>query len=274
VGTPIVDVVDVGVRRGGNQILTGINWRVEPGERWVLLGANGAGKTTLLQLVAAREFPTSGTVSVLGHRMGAVNVFDLRPRIGLASAALAEQINGAERVRDVVLTATRAMLGRWREQYTPAEIERANYLLDVFGVGGLAERTFGTLSEGERKRVQSARALMTDPELLLLDEPGAGLDLGGREALLEALSELAASRTIPAIVLVTHQVETIPRDFTHALLLRQGRALAAGPIRDVITSANLSAAFGLPLNAWEADGRWVARAAPAEVHGRRAKRRA
>lgn len=270
---PIVDVVDVGVRRGPNQILSDVNWRVDAGQRWVLLGPNGAGKTTLLQLVAARTFPTTGTVHVLGHRMGAVNVFELRPRIGLASAALADQINGSERVRDVVLTATRAMLGRWHESYTEAQVARAEDLLRAFGVGELAERTFGTLSEGERKRVQSARALMTDPELLLLDEPGAGLDLGGREALLGALTELASSAAIPAIVLVTHQVETIPQEFTHALLLHGGRVMAAGPIGEVLNSETLSATFGLPLNAWEVDGRWIARAAPAEPRGRRGRRR-
>lgn len=287
---PIIEFNDVGVRRGQNQILTGVNWRVEPGQRWVLLGPNGAGKTTLLQMAAAREFPSTGTVSVLGERLGAADLFALRTRIGLSSSALADQIDRAEKVRDVVLTAARAMLGHWHERYSDDEIARAHYLLDVFGVDHLAERTFGTLSEGERKRVQCARSLMTDPELLLLDEPGAGLDLGGREALLSALSELAASRSIPAIVLVTHQVETIPQRFTHALLLspheparnvartrgdpektRAGHVLAAGPIAEVLTSDHLSETFALPLNAWEVDGRWVARAAPQEQHGRRAR---
>jgi len=252
--------LDVTVRRGGTTILDQVTWRVADGERWVVLGPNGAGKTTLLQIASARMHPTSGTAVVLGSRLGAVDLFELRPRIGVTSAALADRIPPHERVLDVVLTAAYGMTGRWREQYEAVDHERAHVLLDVFGVAHLAERTFGTLSEGERKRVQIARALMTDPELLLLDEPAAGLDLGGREELLGALTELARDPRSPVMVLVTHHVEEIPVGFTHALLLREGRVSAAGPLEEVITAEHLSAAFGLPLEVQRHGDRWSARA--------------
>lgn len=256
----MLDLQDVTVRRGGAPILDAVTWTVREGERWVVLGPNGAGKTTVLQVAAARMHPTSGTALVLGERLGAVDVFELRPRVGVTSAALAERISGSERVLDVVLTAAYGMTGRWRERYEALDHERARLLLDVFGVGHLAERRFGTLSEGERKRAQIARALMTDPELLLLDEPAAGLDLGGREELLGALTELAEDRRSPVMVLVTHHVEEIPEGFTHGLLLREGAVVASGPLDEVITAEHLSRAFGLALTVQRHGRRWSARA--------------
>lgn len=257
----VLDLREVSVRRGAKTILDAVSWSVADGERWVILGRNGAGKTTLLQIAAGRMHPSSGTARVLGERLGAVDVFELRPRVGVASAALADRISGAEMVLDVVLTAAYGMTGRWRERYEALDHERARTLLSVFGVGDLAERTFGTLSEGERKRTQIARALMTDPELLLLDEPAAGLDLGGREELLAALTELALDRRSPVMVLVTHHVEEIPEGFTHVLLLRDGQAHAAGPIDEVLTAQNLTATFGMPLEVERHGRRWAARAA-------------
>lgn len=256
----VLDLQDVTVRRGTKTILDHVTWRVQDGERWVLLGGNGAGKTTLLQIAAGRMHPTSGTAHVLGERLGAVDVFELRPRIGVASAALADRISGSETVLDVVLTAAYGMTGRWREQYEALDHERAHALLDVFGVGGLAERRFGTLSEGERKRTQIARALMTDPELLLLDEPAAGLDLGGREELLSALTELAGDVRSPVLVLVTHHVEEIPEGFTHGLLLRDGRVHVEGPLEQVLTATHLSDTFGTALTVERHGYRWSARA--------------
>jgi iron complex transport system ATP-binding protein len=258
----VLDIEDVVVRRGTTIILDSLNWQVAEGERWIVLGPNGAGKTTLMQLASGRMHPTAGTVRILGETLGRVDVFDLRPRIGLASAALAEHIPGGELVRDVVVTAAYGVTGRWREQYEAVDGERAMALLTAFGVDVLADRYFGTLSEGERKRVQIARALMTDPELLILDEPGAGLDLGGREELVAALSELAADSHAPVLVLVTHHVEEIPPGFTHLLLLgAHGRVQAAGPLDDALTSENLTAAFGVDLVATNEAGRWLARAA-------------
>ena len=259
--TVVLDLQDVSIRRGTKTILDTVSWQVREGERWVVLGRNGAGKTTLLQIAAGRMHPSSGTADLLGRRMGRVDVFELRPRIGLASSALAERIPVSETVRDVVLTAAYGVTGRWRESYEDLDQARAVDLMAAFGVDGLADRTFGTLSEGERKRAQIARALMTDPELLLLDEPAAGLDLGGREELVAALAELAGDRRSPVLVLVTHHVEEIPQGFTHVLLLTDGRVHAAGPIDQVLTAETLSGAFGLDLIVEKSAGRWSARAA-------------
>ncbi|MFE6969999.1 ABC transporter ATP-binding protein [Isoptericola sp. NPDC057653] len=257
----VLDLQGVTVRRGTTTILDAVDWQVNEGERWVVLGPNGAGKTTMLQILAARSHPTSGTAELLGERLGRVDVFELRPRIGFASAALADRIPGHETVRDVVLTAAYGVTGRWQESYEEFDEQRAKDLLAAFDVADLSDRYYGTLSEGERKRVQIARALMTDPELLLLDEPAAGLDLAGREELVGALSELAADPASPVLVLVTHHVEEIPPGFTHLLLMRHGGIQAAGPIQEVLTADNLSQAFGMPLMVAHGGGRWLARAA-------------
>src|SRR6187549_898520 len=203
----------VTVRRGPSTLVEDVTWEVEEGERWVVLGPNGAGKTTLLQIAAARMHPTTGVAGILGEVLGAVDVFELRPRIGLASSAMAERIPADEVVGNVVVTASYGIIGRWREQYDDLDYARAMELLRALGAEHLADRHFGTLSEGERKRVQIARALMTDPELLLLDEPAAGLDLAGREALVTTLGELAMDPDSPATVLVSHHVEEIPPGF-------------------------------------------------------------
>lgn len=251
---------DVQVRRGKKLLLDSVSFEANEGERWVVLGPNGAGKSTLIRLLAARLHPTSGTVKILEEKLGRVDVFELRPLLGLASQDLAELLPATEKVRDVVVTASYSVTGRWREAYEAEDLERALSLLHLFGVAHLAEREFGTLSTGEKKRVLSARALMTDPELLLLDEPASGLDLGGREELLRSLSTLAKDPATPVTVMVTHHLEEIPVGFTHALLLREGRVVAAGELRDTLTSKNLTRTFGLPLVVEEADGRFSARA--------------
>jgi iron complex transport system ATP-binding protein len=255
----VLELADVTVKRGQATLLEGIDWVVEEDERWVVLGPNGAGKTTLLQVCAAQIHPTSGVAGVLGEVLGTVDVFELRPRIGLTSAALADKIPRSELVRDVVVSASYGVVGRWREHYDELDHDRARELLVEVGAGELLDRTFGTLSEGERKRVQIARALMTDPELLLLDEPAAGLDLGGREDLVSTLSVLAVDELSPATVLVSHHVEEIPPGFTHALLLRKGRVVAAGPMEHVLTEDVISTTFGMPLQLTHEDGRWAAR---------------
>jgi iron complex transport system ATP-binding protein len=256
----VLELAGVSVVRGANTLLDNITWEVEEGQRWVVLGPNGAGKTTLLQLAAGRIHPTTGVVGILGEVLGAVDVFELRPRIGLSSAAVAERLPADELVSDVVVTASYGVVGRWRESYDALDHARAADLLDALGVLHLRDRTFGTLSEGERKRVQIARALMTDPELMLLDEPAAGLDLGGREDLVARLGALAADLEAPALVLVTHHVEEIPPSFTDLLLLREGRIVAAGPVEITLTAANLSETFGLPLVVERHGDRWSARA--------------
>jgi iron complex transport system ATP-binding protein len=256
----VLEMAGVTVVRDGSTLLDSVDWSVSEGERWVVLGPNGAGKTTLLQIAAARMHPTAGVAGVLGEVLGTVDVFELRPRIGLASASLSERLPGRERVADVVVTASYGVTGRWHEAYDELDHERAAELLRVLGVDHLADRTFGTLSEGERKRVQIARALMTDPELMLLDEPAAGLDLGGREDLVRRLGDIAEDIYAPALVLVTHHVEEIPRGFTDVLLLRSGRVVAAGPLEITLTQENLEATFGLPLILEHYGDRWSARA--------------
>ena len=248
----------VGVRRDASMLLRNVDWTAHENERWIIIGPNGAGKTTLLQVIATLLFPTEGTVEILGEKLGQVNVFDLRPRIGLTSAALAERVPAGEKVIDLVLTAAYAIVGRWKEEYESTDVSRAVELLDALGCAHLIRRKFGTLSEGERKRVQIARSLMPDPELLLLDEPSAGLDLGGREDLVQRLSFLARDPKAPMMVLVTHHVEEVPAGFTHAMLLRRGSVLSAGPIDDVFTSRNLSRCFGLPLEIEYRQNRWTA----------------
>jgi iron complex transport system ATP-binding protein len=260
--TAVLEFADVTVRRGQATLLDCVSWTVEEDERWVILGPNGAGKTTLLQVASAQIHPTAGVAGILEEVLGTVDVFELRPRIGLTSAALAERIPRQERVHDVVVSASYGVVGRWREDYDGLDHDRAGGLLVEVGVKHLTDRTFGTLSEGERKRVQIARALMADPELLLLDEPAAGLDLGGREDLVSTLSVLAMDPDSPATVLVSHHVEEIPPGFTHALMLREGRVVASGLLDHVVTEENLSATFGMPLALSREDGRFSARRRP------------
>ena len=251
----------ISVIRSGNFLLRGLSWQVELDERWVVLGPNGAGKTTLLSLASARMHPSRGTAFVLGERLGRTDVNELRTRIGLATGSFAERVPPDERVLDVVVTAAWSVVGRWRENYDPQDEARAHRLLGQLGMGHLTERAFGTLSEGERKRTQISRALMTDPELMLLDEPTAGLDLGGREDLIVRLTELAEDPDAPAMVLVTHHVEEIPPGFTHAMLLREGTVVASGLLGETLTTDNLSKTFGLPLVVQRLGDRYTARAA-------------
>ncbi|WP_460795284.1 ABC transporter ATP-binding protein [Microbacterium sp. GXF0217] len=256
-----LDLTDVVVRRDGRNIVDHVTWQVADDERWAVLGPNGAGKTTLLQLADTLLHPTSGTVTVLGETLGRSDLFEVRPRIGFASSAMAKRIPRDETVLNAVLTAAYSVMGRWNEQYENIDERRALRVLGEWKLDHLADRLFGTLSDGEQKRVQIARAVMTDPELLLLDEPTASLDLGSREELLALLSGYASSPTTPAMVMVTHHVEEIPVGFTHALLVRDGAAVAQGPIAQALTSESLTEAFGLPIALSEDAGRYAARAA-------------
>ncbi|ANJ27010.1 ABC transporter ATP-binding protein [Agromyces aureus] len=256
----VLQFQDVSVVRDGNSILDSVTWSVESDERWVVLGPNGAGKTTLLQIAAAAMHPTSGTASVLGEKLGKADVFELRPMIGFASTAMARKIPRNETVIDSVLTAAYSVTGRWNEEYEEIDVRRAQRVLSEWGLEGFADRRFGSLSDGEQKRVQIARSVMTDPELLLLDEPAASLDLGAREELVGLLGGYASSSASPAIVMVTHHVEEIPNGFTHALLLAKGAVVAAGPLAEALTSETLTNAFGISIELSETDGRYTARA--------------
>ncbi|WP_341729900.1 ABC transporter ATP-binding protein [Brooklawnia sp.] len=257
----VAELAGVSVRRGTALLLQDVNLRVEEGQRWVVIGPNGAGKTTMLALLSTQMHPTNGVVEILGEYLGAVDVFELRPRIGVASSSIAHRIPNRERVSDVVVSASYGVMGRWREAYEDMDYARALELMQLMHVDDLTGRTYGTLSEGERKRVEIARALMTDPELLLLDEPGAGLDLRGREILVQILSRLCLDPDAPTTVLVTHHVEEIPEGITHALLMAHGSVVAAGPIDEVLTDEKLTQTFEMALRVAKVDGRWTARAA-------------
>ena len=256
----IIDFHDVEVRRGERTILGPLQWRVSAGERWVILGPNGAGKTTLLNLAASLAHPTKGVVSLLGEQLGRVDVFELRPRIGFASSAMSDLLPHDEKVIDIVLTAAYAVMGRWLEEYDLWDESRAKALLTIFGVREIANQYFGSLSEGEKKRVQISRALMADPELLLLDEPAAGLDLGGREDILRRITEFAHDPHAPATIIVTHHIEEIPAGTTHGLLLKNGLIASSGPINQVVTTENISDVFGLKIDVVVDNGRFFARA--------------
>jgi len=242
---PLLRCEDVEVFRANKRILGPISWQINSQERWVILGPNGSGKTTLLQLLAALIHPSKGSVEVLGQKMGSVDVFELRPRIGFTSSAIMEILPADEKVIDIVLTAAYGITGRWQEDYDLWDESRAKALLNIFGVRELGERIFRTLSEGEKKRVQISRALMADPEILLLDEPAAGLDLGGREDILSRITSYTSEERAPATVIVTHHIEEIPAGSTHALLLKDGQALNAGEINETLTEANIEKVFGV-----------------------------
>ncbi|OLO46924.1 iron ABC transporter ATP-binding protein [Actinomyces oris] len=266
--TSVLHLDDVSLHRGSHQILRHVSWTVEEGQHWVLLGSNGAGKTTIARIASARLFPSSGTVDVLSERLGRVDVSELHPRIGLLSSALAADVQNGEKVLGVVLSASYGRIGRWREEYDDVDVERAHALLGALGAAHLADRSWGTLSSGERKRVELARALMPDPEMLILDEPASGLDLAGREQLLAALTEIISSPDSPSMVLVTHHLEEIPEGFTHALTLREGKVVGSGPLQEVLTADTISTTFGMELEVTHDRGRYAARGRPAG-HGRR-----
>jgi len=256
----VIALSDVSLVRGNRAILDRISWNVASNQRWVIIGPNGAGKTSLLRIVAAQIHPTRGVAQILQEKLGAVNVFELRTRIGFASSAQAAHIPNSETVLDAVMTATYAVTGRWNESYDEVDVRRAHRVLTEWQIQDFADRAFGTLSDGERKRTQIARAVMTDPELLLLDEPVASLDLAAREQTIQIIGAYASAPSAPAMVMVTHHLEEIPKGFTHALILKDGKVFSAGEIEQTITSEKISEAFNLAITVDFVDGRYRARA--------------
>ncbi len=258
----IIRLEHVWVVRDGVALLDDVSWSVGVGERWVLLGPNGSGKTTLLNVVGASLWPTRGVVEILGERLGRVDMRELRKRIVMVSASVSRTLRPTLPALDVVLTGRHAALETWWNEYSDSDREQARALLAEAGFGSpeFAVRPFGLLSEGERQQVLLARALMSEPELLLMDEPAAGLDLGARERLLARLSDLAADPEVPPLILVTHHLEEIPAGVTHAALLRDAELVAAGPIADVLTGEAVSHTFGVQVIVERRDGRWSARA--------------
>lgn len=256
----VLDLRDVRLSRDGRDLLSGIDWTVAPDQRWIVMGPNGSGKTSLIRIAGLYEHPSSGSVTVAGERLGQTDVRLLRRRVALVSPALADMVRPGLICRDVVMSAKNAALEPWWHTYYREDAERAESLLADQGVGFARERPFASLSTGEKQRVLLARALMGDPTLVLLDEPGTGLDLGGREELLERLSTLARDASTPATVLVTHHVEEIPPGFTHLLGLRAGRVVARGPLTETLTGEVLSDIFGIELQVERhEDGRFSAR---------------
>jgi iron complex transport system ATP-binding protein len=249
----------VDLDRPATPVLRGIDWQVRPGERWIVLGPNGSGKTTLFELASGYLHPTRGTVDILGRRLGHVDVRRLREHIGLVSTAVAKKLVPAITATDVVVSAVHGALEPWWHRYGETERDRARGLLAAAGFGAVADRPFGVLSDGERQQVLLARALMSQPALLLLDEPAAGLDVGGRERLVASLSRLALDPAAPPTVMITHHVEEIPMGFTHVLLLRQGRVVVAGPLEETLSAPALSETFGLALVLEGVEGRWTCR---------------
>jgi len=261
---PAVALEHVSVVRNRTPLLDDISWVVGRQERWALLGPNGSGKTTLLKVVGSSLWPTRGVVEILGARLGRVDMRELRRRIAMVSASVSRTLRAELPALDAVLTGRHAALETWWHEYSEQDREAARALLSDAGFGGVgfAERPFGLLSEGERQQVLLARALMGRPELLLMDEPAAGLDLGARERLLAHLASLAADASVPPLILVTHHLEEIPPGVTHAALLRGARLLAAGPVDRVLTGDAVSEAFGVKVVVERSDDRWTARAAP------------
>ena len=255
---PALDLAAVGLVEQGTVVLRDVTWTAARDERWVVLGPNGSGKTSILRLVSFQRAPSSGVVTVLGHRYGTVDVRTARRRIGLASSALLQRLRPTLTAHEAVVTGRDAALEPWWSTYSEADHQRADALLGWVGCAGHVGQELATLSEGERKRVLVARLLMADPELLLFDEPCAGLDLGGRESLVALLGELARTGERP-LVMVTHHLEEIPPGFTHALLLRSGEVVAAGPISATLSSDAVSDTFGVAVTV-DSDGtRWTAR---------------
>jgi len=256
----VINLQNVSLVRDGQSILSNIDWRVEGDQRWVIIGPNGAGKTSLLRILATQIHPSSGSAQVLGQDFGHVDLHDLRTRVGFASNALANRIPLVETVLNAVMTASHGVTGRWNEQYEDIDERRARRVLGEWDLADFADREFGSLSDGERKRTQIARAVMPDPELLLLDEPVASLDLAARENTVRLLGHYAQSPIAPAMIMVTHHLEEIPAGFTHALILVDGQIFAAGEIDYVLDTVNISEAFGMNIVVDKVEGRFRARA--------------
>lgn len=261
---PVIELKNASLYRGDRSLLSDLNWTVNKGEHWVVLGRNGAGKTLLLKIIAGYLWPSEGRVQILEERLGAVDLRDLRRSIGWVSSALAEKIPGGDNVLEVVLSGVYATFGLYEEP-SGETVGRAEAMMDDMGLTRLAESKFAVLSAGEKQRVLLARARLADPSLLILDEPCAGLDLAAREKFLALVQTMAETGRGPTMIMVTHRVVEIMPGFTHCLMLKQGRILATGPVNEVMTDENLSLTMEIPVQLSRRNGRWqVYASAPGE----------
>ncbi len=259
---PLVSLSKVRVVRDERPLIDEVDWVLRAGKRWVILGPNGSGKTTMLRVAGGRLWPSAGTVEILGRRLGTVDLRELRGRVSFVSGAVARELRPTQRVREVVASGKFGALETWWHTYEDDDWARADRLLADTEVGGLGDREFGVISEGERQHVLLARALMGRPELLLLDEPAAGLDMGARERLLAVLGALARDDSAAPLAMVTHHTEEIPPGITHAVLLSGGRVLSSGPVDEVLTSESVSECFSVPVVVGRDGDRWWSRAGP------------
>ena len=261
---PVIVLHQVAVILDGSKILGPLTWRIHADQHWVVLGPNGGGKSTLLRIASLAQHPTEGRVTVLGHELGRVDIRRLRARVGVSSASLVDQLRASLTAEEIVRCGLHAALEPWWHQYQPQDTHRAEALLAQVGLADYGTRTFATLSSGERQRTLLARTLMSDPDVLLLDEPTAGVDLGGREALVAALDSIAVNDG-PATVFVTHHVEDIPGTTTHLLAIADGQAVASGPINEVLSGQLLTDMFKIPVKLRQTNDRWTATAQPSET---------
>lgn len=256
---PVIDIHVEAFTRDETTILEDIRWGVMPGEHWAILGANGAGKSSLLSIVAGYEWPSRGRVAVLGEEYGKCDMRALKERIGWVSSALFTWLPARQPAREVVATGIHATIGNWHE-LSEEDLAQAEAALDRIGAHTVKDKRYGVLSQGEKQRVMIARALITSPDLLILDEPCAGLDPGAREKLIGDLDRLCALHDGPTLLLVSHHVEEIPPHATHALLLKQGKAIASGPLPQVLTTDLISTLYDYPCRVGSGDGRyWLER---------------
>lgn len=256
----VIELHNVTMSRSGHTIVNQVSWTTQAHQHWVVMGPNGAGKTSLVRALTGREYVDSGDIHLVDAPLSHYSSEELGTIVGFASSSLLPRVNSAMSAQDVVKTAAWGQSVTFDEEYEDVDESRAQDVLAAFGVAHVAHQRFSTLSEGERQRVLLARALMADPQILILDEPTAGLDLGARETLMRALKEIMQDPHAPQVVIITHHVEEIPSGITHALLVKDGAVHSSGPIAQVVTGVNMSELFDIPLNVTHHDGRWTANA--------------
>tara|TARA_B100001778_G_scaffold167640_1_gene137857 strand:+ start:72 stop:860 length:789 start_codon:yes stop_codon:yes gene_type:complete len=256
----ILQLTDVSLTRDGKNILSGVDFEIRNNQNWVILGPNGSGKTSFLRIASMFQHPSSGSINVLGHTLGKSDMRKIKHLIGFTGHGVSELLRPDLLAEDVVMTAKFGALEPWWHTYTEEDRSKAREHMETLGIGNLIKRRFGNLSSGEKQRTILARSLMSDPKILLLDEPASGLDLPGREDLMHSLSSLISDDLAPPVVMVTHHVEEIPKGFSHVLFMKEGSCMESGTIAETLSGGNLSKCFGMNLELHTFNGRWSAQA--------------